>query len=171
MVTNFFFLLYVEWLKRANHATPWVHVKRHIPSNPPLFSSRAAQRSKFDYSSKWTAIVRCLNYHLYLAVTLEICRGTEPTNSRWKRLILIETNHVTYQLRVCCTLSTDHFLSSHFIPWKVCPVGWDCRIHRLLLCRGVRHQPMSHVEVPVILDFWEMRSTLLDNLLGFVNVY
>ena len=25
----------------------------------------------------------------------------------------------------------------------ICSVGWGCRIHRLLLCRGVRHSPMS----------------------------
>ena len=25
--------------------------------------------------------------------------------------------------------------------WNVCPVGWGCRIHQLLLCRGVRPPP------------------------------
>ena len=43
-----------------------------------------------------------------------------------------------------------------------------CRIHRLLLCRGVRHPPnecpgydtkQSNAEVPVILELWGMRST------------
>ena len=49
-----------------------------------------------------------------------------------------------------------------------CPVGWDCRIHQRLLCRGVRPPPnewpkydtkKSDGEVPVILELWEMQST------------
>ena len=50
------------------------------------------------------------------------------------------------------------------------PVGWCCRIHRLLLCRGVRPPPpnecpgydtkQSDGEAPVILELWGMRSTL-----------
>ena len=48
------------------------------------------------------------------------------------------------------------------------PGGWGCRIHRLLLCRGVRHPPndcpgydtkQSDGEVPAMLELWEMRST------------
>ena len=49
-----------------------------------------------------------------------------------------------------------------------CPVGWGCRIHRLLLCRGVRPPPnecpgydtkQSDGEVPAVLELWGMRST------------
>ena len=49
-----------------------------------------------------------------------------------------------------------------------CPDGWGCRIHRLLLCRGVRPHPkecpgydtkQSDGEVPAILELWGMRST------------
>ena len=48
------------------------------------------------------------------------------------------------------------------------PVSWSCRIHRLLLCRGVKHSPQkcpgydskqSEGETPAILELWEMRST------------
>ena len=57
------------------------------------------------------------------------------------------------------------------------PVGWDCRIHRLLLCRGVRSSPRIECpgydnkqldnEVPVMLGHWGMRSTpSLPSLLG-----
>ena len=52
-----------------------------------------------------------------------------------------------------------------------CPVGWGCRIHRLLLCRGVRTPPpnecpgydtkQSDGEVPAMLELWEMWSTPL----------
>ena len=53
-------------------------------------------------------------------------------------------------------------------PYLACPVGWDCRIHRLHLCRGVRPPPnecpeydtkQSDGEVPVILELWGMWST------------
>ena len=48
-----------------------------------------------------------------------------------------------------------------------CPVGWGCRIHRLLLCRGVRpplrvswyDTKQSDGEVPAVLELWGMRST------------
>ena len=31
--------------------------------------------------------------------------------------------------------------TSLLCPFWLCPVGWGCRIHRLLLCRGVRPPP------------------------------
>ena len=50
-----------------------------------------------------------------------------------------------------------------------CPVGWGCRIHRLLLSRGVRppttnecpeyDTKQSDGEVPAVLELWGMRST------------
>ena len=51
---------------------------------------------------------------------------------------------------------------------KFCPVGWGCRIHQLLLCRGVRPHlnecpgyvtKQSDGEVPAMLEFWGMQST------------
>ena len=61
---------------------------------------------------------------------------------------------------VCVCISLLWFIS--------CPVGWDCRIHRLQLYRGVRPPPneflgydtkQSDGEVPVIMGLWGMRST------------
>ena len=48
-----------------------------------------------------------------------------------------------------------------------CPVGWGCRIHRLLLFRGVRppneylryDTKQSDGEVPLMLELWGMQST------------
>ena len=50
-----------------------------------------------------------------------------------------------------------------------CPVAWGCRIHRLILCRGAGppkkcpgyDTKQSDSEVPVMLDFGGMWSTLL----------
>ena len=55
-----------------------------------------------------------------------------------------------------------------------CPVGWDSRIHQLLLCKGVGHpskecsgydtkQPNG--EVSVMLELWRMRSNSASLLL------
>ena len=61
-----------------------------------------------------------------------------------------------------------------FISKKVCPVGWSCKIYTMHLCRGVRpptkespgyNTRQSDGEVPVILEFWGMRNTLLLPLL------
>ena len=59
--------------------------------------------------------------------------------------------------------NTPQFLNSK----THCPIGWGCRIHRLLLCRGVRPFPTSVLygtkqsdgEVPAMLELWGMRST------------
>ena len=49
-----------------------------------------------------------------------------------------------------------------------CPVRWGCRIHWLLLCRGVRPPPnecpgydtkQSDAKVPAVLELWGIRST------------
>ena len=57
-----------------------------------------------------------------------------------------------------------------------CPVGWGCKIYRLHLCRGYDSPPTSFPayntkqsdgEVPVMPEFWGMRSTpLLPSLPG-----
>ena len=56
-----------------------------------------------------------------------------------------------------------------------CPVDCDCRIHRLLLCRGVNPPnecpgyvtKQSDHEVPVMLELWGIRCTpSLPSLLG-----
>ena len=55
-------------------------------------------------------------------------------------------------------------------PCKICPVskGWGCKIHRLLLFRGVIPHPMSAQymtlnnlmgSAPKMLEFWGIRST------------
>ena len=62
-----------------------------------------------------------------------------------------------------------------------CPVSWGCRIHQLLLCRGVRPPPHGcrgydtkqyDSEVPAMLELWEMWSTpLLPSLPDKAPIY
>ena len=68
----------------------------------------------------------------------------------------------------------NYTASSRVNPNTNCPVGWGCRIHQLLLCRGVRPSPnecpgydtkQSDGEVPAMLELWEMQSTPLLPLL------
>ena len=68
----------------------------------------------------------------------------------------------------------EEFEISRRIEIILCSVGWSCRIHWLLLCRGVG-SPLKRVswyatkqfvgEAPVMLELWEMRSTPLLPLL------
>ena len=56
-------------------------------------------------------------------------------------------------------------------PNSQCPVTWGCRIHQLLLCRGVRlpgyDTKPSDGKVPVMLELWGIQSTpSLPSLLG-----
>ena len=39
----------------------------------------------------------------------------------------------------------DRLQESQGTPCYLCPVGWGCRIHQLLLCRGVRHPPTTNI--------------------------
>ena len=62
-----------------------------------------------------------------------------------------------------------HFIIHIRIQQMICPFGWGCRIHRLLLCRGVRpphpnkfpryDTKQSDGEVPVMLELSGMWST------------
>ena len=71
--------------------------------------------------------------------------------------------------------NSKNALFRHISQSNHCPVGWGCRIHRLLLCRGVRPPPtngcpvydtkQSDGEVPAMLELWGMRSTPLLPLL------
>ena len=79
----------------------------------------------------------------------------------WFQVFLSNTN----SLYTIISFKVDCYLT--------CPVGWGCRIHQQLLCRGVRLPPphsneypgydikQSDGEVPVMLEFWRMRSTPL----------
>ena len=87
--------------------------------------------------------------------------------------------HFFYLCRKKNTLSSQHVsyfsLNCYRTPQiSFCPVGWGCVIHWLHLCRGVRFLPnecpgydtkQSDGEVPVMLEFWGMWSTLLLPLL------
>ena len=91
-----------------------------------------------------------------------------PIKNQW--LLYIRLNDQTAQLQ------TIQFSISHlFVHCLNCPVGWDCRIHRLLLCRTVWHltneragydTKQSDGKVPVTLDLCGMQSISLTLLPG-----
>ena len=72
-------------------------------------------------------------------------------------------------------ISNDHKLdwcTQWVCSWDIfkagnCPVGWDCRLHRLHLCWGVRHHKecpgyntkQSDCEAPVMQALWGMKGT------------
>ena len=57
-------------------------------------------------------------------------------------------------LKLIILFSTIHsFTLNKIVQCTVCPVGWSCRMHRLLLCRGIR--PISARGVMVIVAGYE----------------
>ena len=61
-----------------------------------------------------------------------------------------------------------HHMSIPLSNSACCPVSWGCRIHWLLLCKGVRppsnecpgyDTKQSHGDVPAMLELWGMWST------------
>ena len=85
----------------------------------------------------------------------------------------------SFIIHLCCQIiysvrETNHFQNTK-MPYHLntyCPVTWGCRIHQLLLCKGVRphhHQQQvswiydtkqSDVEVLVMLVLWWMQGIL-----------
>ena len=68
----------------------------------------------------------------------------------------LERYHFTTWVTQITIISTYNFTLMIF-----CPVGWDCRINWLHLCRGVRTPPPTCVllwhktgEAPVVLELW-----------------
>ena len=58
-------------------------------------------------------------------------------------------------------------IQGRFLKGINCPVSWDCRTHRMHLCRGIGppnkcpgyDTKQSDGEIPVMLGLWGMRST------------
>ena len=85
--------------------------------------------------------------------------------------IVIKTNYIfifTLLIYICIYIHIYVYMYVNIYIYIYCPVGWGCRIHRLLLCRGVRPSPnerpgydtkQSDGEVPAMLELWGMRST------------
>ena len=83
--------------------------------------------------------------------SLKVCSSEGQNEVLWKRILLFR------------------FLYLWGLNQKYnCPISWGCRIHRPLLCRGVRppsnecpgyDTKQSDGEVPAMLELWGMRST------------
>ena len=95
----------------------------------------------------------------------------------WKKNLRItfDYDRLTYTVEIVCKLPLDitkikydeHKLVKLRSQFSLCPVGWGCTIHRIILYRRVRTPTnkcsrhdikQSADEVPLILDFWGMRS-------------
>ena len=118
--------------------------------------------------------------------------------NKWCRVVFVIVDRVwhkisfSFYIGYCTNVKvssfTDYFTHSwrkksciHDFPKGITtnhPVIWGCRIHRLHLCRGVRHLltythqwvswydiKQSDGEPPVMLDLWGMWSTLLLSLI------
>ena len=108
-----------------------------------------------------------INFNSLQDIKMVFCPGL-----RHDRTCLNNIHH-KYLLSSIDTLSST-LLTKRFVIVILCrnftppgPVGWGCRIQRLLLCRGVRlpnecpgyDTKQSDCEVPAMLEIWGMRST------------
>ena len=80
-----------------------------------------------------------------------------------KMLNWIARNRTVLTSKLCSYTKLNYLKENCFdINSVYCPVGWDCRIHWLHLCRGVRHPPMSVLDMTVnilMVRIWRIRST------------
>ena len=79
------------------------------------------------------------------------------TEQAWHGITLVRITYISLVFMKLCFI------------YQTCPVSWGCRIHWLHLCREVRPPPQrvswydikqSHDDVPVMLEFRGMQSTL-----------
>ena len=95
------------------------------------------------WTYKWCLVYICVKIH-----TQRVCIFTNMSfkgisankNANSFNLDLNLVHGIPFQFRClllyCSVLPVDLDNEEH------CPVGWDCRIHRLHLCRGVRPPPL-----------------------------
>ena len=82
---------------------------------------------------------------------------------------IIRGNMILQSIKNKMLVSLTTSIANLFATDFSCPVGWGCRIHQLLLCRGVRPPPTNEYpgydtkscdgEVPVLLGLLGMWST------------
>ena len=87
-----------------------------------------------------------------------------------EKMVLKQQQSLISGLYICATsllsvLENQGSVYIYLIPPS--PVGWGCRIHRLLLCRRLNSpnkclgydSKLSDGEAPIMLELWGMRST------------
>ena len=147
------------------------------------------RRNKEDHISIATSLLsRQRNYTFFknIITSDEKCIFSDNIHCKSRTLIrmILTQKAELYGRKFMVCVWWDHLSIIHFKFFKSstqcrlilsCPVGWSCRIHWLLLCRGVGHlsecpgydTEQSHGEVPVMLKLWWMQITpLLPSLPG-----
>ena len=95
---------------------------------------------------------------LYIIIVLSVRISFTSENVRLLMLLLCFINWMLFYVAIFRKVTRK---------WDNCPVSWGCRIHWLLLCRGVRppnespgyDTKQSDGEVPAVPELWRMRST------------
>ena len=100
-------------------------------------------------------------YNIYYTIACMYCTPV-------KIGIAFQDIAILFSINQCVYVYIYIYIYNFSQDWS-CPVGWGCRIHWLLLCRGVRPSPpnecpgydtkQSDGEVPAVLELWGMRST------------
>ena len=124
----------------------------------------------------WHVIAHCYVFH-------SVRQSPSMANKPFCSLIVMKNLWIITTPHLECNVTKDLFVANiSFILNNIqresnmkihhiyCPVSWGCRIHWLLLCRGVRPPPnncpgydtkQSDGKVPVIQVLWGMWRTLL----------
>ena len=107
----------------------------------------------------------CPSLSLHLVLLNPVHKSIqEQLKRKWVKLVTVVEGDPKAPFSIAITLRCREGAT----PFPGRPVGWGCRIHRLLLCWEVRPSTdeyprydtkQSDSKVPVILELWGMRST------------
>ena len=150
---------------KCNQSRPWFELLSTCSFTTTITITPRAQFIQFIFYYHNSLRVFHTNFHWGLS------DSKSPQHSRTLLSIQVVLNNAVV-LDDFCSSNDFQFIQTICIIPKiqkvVCPVGWDCRIHRLLLSRGVRppHNEcpwydckQSDGEVQAMLELWEMEST------------
>ena len=97
-----------------------------------------ATQAKYLEPSGYCTVINCtFTFH-----AANICGSLRSVMVQFELTKLMFPNQcctfICASFKSCMEWNTAQYVRA---PTPVCPVGWGCRIHRLLLCRGVRPPP------------------------------
>ena len=120
----------------------------------PQFTNRLKRRILFNGRSLLTAVLS-LEPQLgpFLTSSSSYLRdGRLSEHSTWTAILFWDliASQNTWIMIYFGLLNSSHlgYWAIIFLTTKIsCSIGWGCRIHWLLLCRGVRHPPTSILDM------------------------
>ena len=119
------------------------------PPGPRLSSPRERERNAVMAIRMGVNMLQFCSVSNSLSHSKTFSNPFEPFQIKWevyfsKELCRSSLLCRRYDSACICVCIVGHGYTTSGTSFNYCPVGWSCRIHRLHLCKGVRHPPYEY---------------------------